>query len=81
MNVGTVTVASKRGKKKQAPIIQGLFVLGANFHLSKTSRRANDNGLNSVQENAQALPLAWGVKAAYSCHAWCQCGFNEIVSF
>jgi hypothetical protein len=80
MNVGTVTVASKRGKKKQAPFIQRLLVLGADFHLSKTSRRANDNGLNPAQENAQTLPLAGRVKAAYYCRAWCQCGFNEIVS-
>jgi hypothetical protein len=80
VNVGTVTVASKRGKKKQAPFIQGLLVLGTNFHLSKTSRRANNHGLVAAQKNAQALPFAGGVKAAYYCHAWCQCGFNEIVS-
>ena len=77
MNVGTVTVASKRGKKKQAPIIQGLLVFGANSHLSKTSRRTNDNGVVPAQENSQALPLARGVKAAYHCHAWCQCGLNK----
>jgi hypothetical protein len=75
-----MTVAYKTGKKKQASFIQGILELGANSHLSKTSRRANDNRLNPAQENAQALPLARRVKAAHYCHAWCQCGFNEIVS-
>ena len=62
-------MASKKGKKKQAPFIQGLLVFGANSHFGKTSRRANDNGVVLAQKNSQALPLPWRVKAAYHCHA------------
>lgn len=80
MNVGAVTVASKKGKQKQAPFIQGLLVLGPNSHLGKTSRRANDNGLVPAQESAQGLTLALGVKAAYYCHPWSQCRLDEIAS-
>ena len=62
-------MASKKGKKKQAPFIQGLLVFGANSHFGKTSRRANDNGVVLAQEefSGTPAPLASESRLSLSC--------------
>ena len=59
-----MSVAPKKGKKKQPSLIKGFPVFRSNAKPVEASGGGKNDRLGSAQENPKAFPFDWRVKAA-----------------